>query len=105
MGATVVAVSREEHFGAVKYISGTIVMSNSYATNGDTLDLSTFLSEIDIVLPGTRSGYQFAWDKANKKVKAFWNDFDAGADAALIEVTNTTDLSGQTIDFIAVGKP
>ena len=91
MGATVVAVDVEEHFGGVKYISGTITMSNSYATDGDTLDLSTYLSEIDHVNLQGRSGYQWGWDKANKKVKSFWNDFDAGSDAALIEVTAATD--------------
>lgn len=102
MGAIVVAASVEEHLGPVKLVIGTLTLSDSYATNGDTLDLSSYLSEIYDVKPGARSGYRPAWDKANKKVKMF----EAGADgAALDEVANTTDLSAEVLDFVAWGKP
>lgn len=53
---------------------GTLTMSNSYATDGDTMDLSSYLSTVDAVLiPGTENNLKYVAGAtvATSKVKAF----------------------------------
>ena len=68
------------------------------------MDLSAFFSTLMFVQFEIKSGYVFEYDYANKLALAYWADYDAGADGALIQVANTTDLSGVTgVRFIAWG--
>ena len=70
---------------------------SSYPTGGESLPASDLgLSVVDIVLPSPKSGYIFEYDYTNSKLKAYYADYDASADGALIEVASTTDLSGVT---------
>ena len=89
-----------------KIITGSLAFDSSYPTNGEPMDLSKQIpTDIHMVIIEPSAGYILQYDYTNKKVKAYWNDYNAGADAALIEVTNTTDLSGLTdVRFMAVGK-
>ena len=57
-----------------------------------------------MVIPSPTSGYVFEYDYTNSKIKAYWCDYDAAADGAMTEVTDTTDLSGVTgVRLLAMG--
>jgi len=106
MGSVSVSVTHQTVWGDVQIVFGTITMSNSYATGGDTLSTGDFgLTELNHLFLSTRTGgYVLAWDKANGKVLAYYGDYDAAADGALVQVAATTDLSSVVADFVAVGK-
>ena len=92
----------------VKLVLGTLAMDSSYPTDGEAVDLSdSFEGGVIHLLFGFGSGYIFDHDGGTPtagKIKAWWFDYDAGADGAAIEVANTTDLSGITAaPFIAFG--
>lgn len=80
---------------------------NSYPTGGEALskaDLNVDL-ELDFVLAISNSGYSFEYDETNEKLLAYWADYDAVADGALIEVADTTNLSAVTnVLVVTVGK-
>lgn len=89
----------------IRIIRGTIAFDDSYPSGGEDLDLSKELpTEVQHVIIENKSGYIFEYDYANKKVKAYYFDYDAEADGAAIEVTNTGDLSAVTdVRFTAIG--
>lgn len=87
---------------------GTVAFDNSYPTNGEAVTFGTNMREpLGAVLAPT-AGYVFEYDAANKKIKAFRQKDPAaagGADIALPEVGNTTDLSALTaVPFFAWGN-
>jgi hypothetical protein len=45
------------------------------------------------------------FDRANLKVKAFYADYDAVADGALIEVANDTDIATTIFSAEVIGRP
>lgn len=47
-------------------------------------------------------GYVPVYDRANDKLKVYYADYDAVADGALIEVPDTTNLSGTTFNLLAI---
>ena len=49
----------------------------------------------------SENGYVLGFDKNTGKIKAYYGDYDAVADGALIEVASDTDLG--TFDFVAIG--
>lgn len=72
----------------------TVAADASYPTGGwpitaNQLGLGTAL----FGLAGTQGGYVFRWDNANLKLMAYYSDYDAVADGALIQVPNATDIS------------
>lgn len=73
---------------------------SSYPTGGESLTASDLgfqhASDIKLVLASPDGGYIFQYDYTNKKLLAYYADYDAVADGALIQVPNTTDLSGVT---------
>lgn len=80
---------------------GSIAFDNSYPTGGESITLP-FTPVLVIIEPS--AGYIFQWDYDNKKVKAFYADYDAVADGELIEVADTTDLSAlDDVRFVAFG--
>jgi len=77
---------------------GTLAMSASYATNGDTVDFQGDLAvpEGGVQLGGVPAGIALEWDGTNQKVKAYRNKNPAdagGADIAFPEVANAVNLS------------
>lgn len=80
---------------------------DTYATNGLALTASLFgfrVGKIDAVFAQPASGYVFEWDAANSKLKAFYADYDAGADGALIEVASGVNLAAVVTRAVAYGR-
>jgi hypothetical protein len=96
------AVTRQDLFGNSRVVIGTFTFDSSYATNGEACDPG--LGTINLAISDSSvSGYTFQYDYSNKKLKAFYADYDAGADGALIEVANAVDLSAVSVRMIFVG--
>lgn len=78
----------------------------SYVTGGDAVTAADFgMSRLDylIVAGGSEEGYVFSYDPSAGKVMAF--DTGAVADAVLNQTASDADLSGSSVDVIAVGLP
>ena len=88
----------------LKIMHGDIAFDNSYPSNGEALDLSNEFNDLKLVIFEAKLGYVFEYDYTNKKVIAYYYDYDATADGPAIECANTTDLSALTsVKFIAYG--
>lgn len=97
-----------------KYVFGTLALSSSYATQGDSFTAGQFgLEKIDFLTmdtgtPGTATtAYVLAWTPATTtgqtaafKIQAFQS---GGAAAPLAEVGAGVNLTTFTADFMAVG--
>lgn len=79
---------------------GTLAFDSSYPTGGEEVDFG-FTPAFVIVQPV--SGYVFEYDSGNDKVIAYYADYDAVADGALIQVADTTDLSSVSTTYLAIG--
>lgn len=106
--ALTVSLNRPSVFGDAKVASGTITFDSSYPTNGEALTVATLgLSQVDIFLPtpaqDANGAVSVAYDHTNSKVKAYWVDTTTDG-AELAEVANTTDLSGYSFRFVALGR-
>lgn len=86
----------------LRFVTGKFVFDTSYPTGGETVDFGLRSVYVAVIAPA--SGYVLEYDATNKKVKAFYADYDATADGALIEVPNLTNLSAVTARFIVVGE-
>lgn len=86
-------------------VIGTLTMSGSYATGGDTIDLSDFLEKAPdlVIIQGGARNLQFVAgaNATNGKVLSYESDGNAGT---LVETSNATDLDAVTAAFIAVGQ-
>ena len=89
--------AKHHNVGALKYKVFTIAFDASYATGGESLDPTDFgiVELVDIRIQST-SGYVFEYDYTNEKVLAYYADYNAGADGALIQVPGTTNLAAVT---------
>lgn len=89
----------------LKVLTGTFDFDSSYPTGGEDFDLSSYFSKGVVgVIPFPQDGYVFEYDNENEKIKAYYADYDASSDGALIEVADGTDLSSITgVNFVALG--
>lgn len=71
-----------------------IAFDSSYPTGGEAIDVSGAEGFAAVIPFAGKEGYGFEWDAAGQKLLAYYADYDAAADGALIQVPNTTDLSG-----------
>jgi len=86
-----------------KLVTGTITFDGgTYATGGISFDLSKLIPTLHIVLFPQIGGLTFEYDYTNKKVKAFYYDYDAGADGVAIE--RATSAISSVVPFLAIGK-
>lgn len=82
---------------------GSLAFDSSYPTGGESMTFPGFFN-VAIVLIEPSAGYIFQYDYTNSKVLAYYADYDAVADGALIQVANTTDLSALTdVRYVAIG--
>lgn len=78
---------------------GTIAFDSSYPTAGESVSLPF---TPDFVIAEPTAGYVFSWDYANKKLLAYYYDYDGVADGVAIQVANETDLSAVTVRLLAL---
>lgn len=107
-GATFTLSGKPEGFPSGNVVLfGTITMDSSYPTGGESLAslFATYLSSVTDVMPLPAGGYVPEFDSANNKLLAYYADYDAGADGALIQVANAVDLSAVIFPVIVRGKP
>ena len=90
----------------LKILTGTFDFDDSYPTGGESFDVSNFFPKgVVAVIPSPKSGYVFEYDSDDEKLLAYYADYDAVDDGALIEVANTTDLAAITdVKFVALGR-
>jgi hypothetical protein len=119
MGAITVSVSDTDERGSRKTVYGTISMSNSYATGGDSFTLSQFgLSSMAALTLGTgvdTTNKNAAWLlscsglpigsalTSTGKIQAWTAASSTGGGDALTEATSTTDLHLIVAQFVAEG--
>lgn len=100
MAAVFTHVASGALIGGFKVVIGTIAMDNSYPTNGEVVDLSDYFgTAVYWGLGFDSNGFILCHDRAAVAtgcVEAFWADYDAVADGALVEVANTTNLAAIT---------
>ena len=89
----------------LKILTGTFDFDTSYPTGGESFDVSNFFPKgVVAVIPSPKSGYVFEYDSDDEKLLAYYADYDAVDDGALIEVADTTDLAAITdVKFVALG--
>lgn len=87
-----------------KFMTGTITFDGGdYVTGGVSMDLSKQVpTDLHLVLFENVDGLNFSYDYTNKTVKAYYYDYDAGADGAAIE--RATSAISSVVRFLAVGK-
>lgn len=84
-----------------KLYVGSVAFDNSYPTGGESITLP--FTPV-LLIAESSAGYTFQYDYTNKKLLAYYADYDAVADGVLIQVADTTDLSALTdVRFIAIG--
>jgi hypothetical protein len=93
-------------FGDLRFSTGTIAFDTSYPTGGEPIvPADVKMSKLLVLLVESNDGYVFTWDDTNDTLIAYHGNYDPGsADGPLIEVGNTSDLSGITdARYIAFG--
>lgn len=107
MAVSTATVGRETVFGDRKVTVTDVTFDGSYPTGGEPLSASALgLSSVAFVLPdGSADGFVFEYDYANETLKAFFADYDAAADGALIELPDTSAaVDGVTVRVLAVAQ-
>jgi hypothetical protein len=96
----------QQSLGSLRGVTGVITFDASYVTGGEPFTPSDIgLGEIlSIGFNQAEDGFILHWDKAANTILAYYADYDAVADGALIEVANAVDLSGVVVEFIASGR-
>lgn len=85
-----------------------VLADNSWLAAGEVLTPEDFgLSELLYVAPAVKGGFVFTYDYANEKLLAYFADYDAGADGALIVVPDAnSDVDGAgVVRLFAIGRP
>jgi len=92
--------------GDLRLVTGTVAFDSSYPTGGESITAAAFgLGVVDFLIANASGGYVFFWDSANSKLIAYYADYNAAGDGALIQVPDTTDLSALTaIPVLAIGR-
>ena len=124
MALTVTQKGRDNVIGTRKMIVLDITFDSSYPTGGEALDLTDYVGTIESVTIEQKDGYQFMYDRANKKVKVFSPTLDvvivdsdgpAASDNNLVaeldgttanratEVANLTNLSTLSTTIVLTG--
>jgi len=90
----------------VRRVLVTITFDASYVTGGESiLPADVGLGEIlHINFNQGEDGYVLHWDSVAQTIVAYYADYDAVADGALIEVANAVDLSAVVVEAEIVGR-
>ena len=99
---TVDQISAEKSSRSNGLLSGSVDITNYNSTTTEETDITKmFRANPRVVFGTTDNGFVLQWIKATGKIKAFYADYDAVADGALIEVADDVDVGAA--DFIAMG--
>ncbi len=85
-------------------------LDSSYPTGGETglqaLCKAALSRDVTILgfIAQDCGGYLPVWDPTNSKLKVYYADNNNASDGPLIEVPNTTDLSGVTVKGILISQ-
>lgn len=106
--ALTVTISQFGPSGNMNRVVGTLAFDASYPTGGESLTAANVgLASAYPIKVQPYGGYVFDYDATNSKVRAYRQTDPAdtgGADVALVEVADTTDLSALTaVPFEALG--
>jgi len=101
MGTATFSETDHDLWGHTRVKYGTITLSSSYATGGDTFNFANVGTEkmIDVsnvYITPLSGDYILVPDVTNNKVKAFYGDYSNGSDGALVEVAAAVNLSPVT---------
>lgn len=89
-----------KHAGrATKFYAGTITFAGAYETGGTALTLPG-ITTIDFVSVAPQDGYVFTYDYTNKKVLAYYCDYDGAADAVMIQLAAAVAITTVTRIFV-----
>lgn len=101
MALTVEQLGRTNVTGNRLSVALKVTPDSSWLAVGESLDLTTYVSNIETVhIEADIGGYVWAYDRSAKKILAY----EAGADGtALDAVADSTDLSGQTVYLTVTG--
>ena len=93
-------------FGDLRVQFIDVTPDSSWLAAGEALAASAFgLSQVLFVVCEQKAGYVFRYDIANAKLLAYYADYDAVADGALIAVPDATDISGiGKVRLMAIGR-
>ena len=79
----------------------TVLCDATYISNGYVVDLATLLpgrTILDVDPQACVDGFVFEWITATSKLKAYYADYDAVSDGALIELPGSdSSLDGKTV--------
>jgi len=101
-------ISNEEQqsFGTLRGVTANVTFDASYLTGGESflpkdIGLGEFKS---VIINQAEDGYIIHWDSVAQTLQAYYADYDAVADGALIEVANAVDLSAVIVEVVAIGR-
>jgi len=85
-------LDKQDLFGNLRAEFHTVTFSSSYSTGGEAVEPSFKFIQL-VIAEQIIGGYAFQYDYTNKKLKAFYFDYNNAADGVAIEVPATTNLS------------
>jgi len=104
MGLTVEQLGRTNVVGNRLTVALKITPDSSWLAAGESLDLTTYVANIETVhIETDPGGYTWAYDRSAKLLLAYYADNDASADSALIAVADTVNLSGIAVYITVTG--
>lgn len=104
MALTVEQLGRTNVTGNRLTVALKITPDDSWLAAGEDLDLTNYVANIESVsIDSDPGGYAWAYDRSAKKLLAYYADYDATSDGALIAVANSVDLSGITVYISVTG--
>lgn len=105
LGTTTLITSGGADSGQVSVDRFTVVLDASYPTGGYTglaakLTAAASRTPTIIAVIDQGTGYKAMWDYANSKLMVFYVDNNNASDGVMIQVPDTTDLSGVTLSLV-----
>jgi hypothetical protein len=103
MGNVTVSITGRDRLGTRELLFGTITMSASYATGGDSLALALLgMANLEFLFLNGDDGYVPQWDRSTTAPKILL--YEAAADGGALDEVAQVDHSGRILPFIAIGS-
>lgn len=106
--APTVTITKQNRIGNKIQNTVNFAWDATYPAGGEAVTANQLgLGTIDSVVPvGTTSGFGFEYIASTGKIMAYYGDYNAGADGALIEVAvgDTAILTGVVTQLVVTGQ-